>query len=56
MADDSIELGKLRDGIDAIDGDLLRLINERAKLARRIGEIKQGNIYRPERELSLIHI
>ena len=54
MADDSQELGRLRDGIDAIDGDLLRLINERAKLARRIGEIKQGNIYRPEREAQVL--
>jgi chorismate mutase/prephenate dehydratase len=54
VADDSIELGKLRDGIDAIDGELLRLINERAKLARRIGEIKQGNIYRPEREAQVL--
>ena len=54
MADDSQELAKLRDGIDAIDGDLLRLINERAILARRIGEIKQGNIYRPEREAQVL--
>lgn len=54
MADDSQELGALRGEIDAIDGELLRLINERAKLARRIGEIKQGNIYRPEREAQVL--
>lgn len=54
MADDARELGALRDQIDAIDGELLRLINERAKLARRIGEIKQGNIYRPEREAQVL--
>lgn len=54
MADDSHELGKLRDEIDEIDGELLRLINERAKLARRIGEIKHGNIYRPEREAQVL--
>ena len=54
MADDSQELAKLREGIDAIDGDLLRLINDRAKLARRIGEIKHGNIYRPEREAQVL--
>ena len=54
MADDSHELGRLREGIDAIDDDLLRLVNERAKLARRIGEIKQGNIYRPEREAQVL--
>ncbi|MDP2825511.1 MAG: prephenate dehydratase [Sulfuritalea sp.] len=54
MADDSQELDRLREGIDEIDGDLLRLINERAKLAHRIGEIKQGNIYRPEREAQVL--
>ena len=54
MADDSQELARLRDQIDAIDGELLRLINERAGLAHRIGEIKQGNIYRPEREAQVL--
>ena len=54
MSDDSQELGRLREEIDAIDGDLLLLINQRAKLARRIGEIKQGNIYRPEREAQVL--
>ena len=54
MADDSQELAKLREGIDALDGELLQLINERAKLARRIGEIKHGNIYRPEREAQVL--
>ncbi|HWU85499.1 MAG TPA: chorismate mutase, partial [Rhodocyclaceae bacterium] len=48
------ELSKLRDGIDAIDNEVLRLINERAKIAHRIGEIKQGNIYRPEREAQVL--
>lgn len=48
------ELAKLRDGIDAIDDEVLRLINERARIAHRIGEIKQGNIYRPEREAQVL--
>ena len=48
------ELAKLRDGIDAIDDQVLRLINERARIAHRIGEIKQGNIYRPEREAQVL--
>ncbi len=48
------ELLTLRDGIDAIDNELLRLINERAKLAQRVGEIKHGNIYRPEREAQVL--
>lgn len=48
------ELASLREGIDRIDDELLRLISERARLARRIGEIKQGNIYRPEREAQVL--
>lgn len=48
------ELARLRDGIDSIDDEVLRLINERAKIAHRIGEIKQGNIYRPEREAQVL--
>lgn len=48
------ELASLRHGIDAIDSELLRLISERAKLAQRVGEIKHGNIYRPEREAQVL--
>ena len=48
------ELGKLRDGIDHIDGEVLKLLSERAKLAQRVGEIKHGNIYRPEREAQVL--
>lgn len=48
------ELGRLRDAIDGIDNEVLRLINERARLAHRIGEIKRGNIYRPEREAQVL--
>ncbi len=54
MASEEEELGKLRVGIDAIDTELLRLISERAKLAQRVGEIKHGNIYRPEREAQVL--
>jgi chorismate mutase/prephenate dehydratase len=54
MASTEEELGKLRDGIDAIDGEVLRLLSERAKLAQRVGEIKHGNIYRPEREAQVL--
>jgi chorismate mutase/prephenate dehydratase len=48
------ELLKLRDAIDEIDGRMLQLISERAHAAHRIGEIKQGNIYRPEREAQVL--
>ncbi|RTL47444.1 MAG: prephenate dehydratase [Rhodocyclaceae bacterium] len=50
----SAELAQLRAGIDALDTELLRLINERAKLAQRVGQIKNGAIYRPEREAQVL--
>lgn len=44
-----------RDQIDAIDSQMLKLINERAEHARAIGEIKGGGlIYRPEREAQVL--
>jgi chorismate mutase / prephenate dehydratase len=54
MAGDQEELSKLRDRIDALDSEVLRLLSERAQLAHRIGEIKHGNIYRPEREAQVL--
>ena len=54
MANEQEELGKLRDGIDAIDTQVLQLLSQRAKLAQRVGEIKHGNIYRPEREAQVL--
>lgn len=50
----SDELLKLRNGIDAIDAELLRLLNERAKLAQQVGHIKDGQIYRAEREAQVL--
>ncbi|HID66320.1 MAG TPA: hypothetical protein EYP32_05780, partial [Aquificaceae bacterium] len=47
------ELKKLRERIDRIDEEILKLLNERAKLAKRIGEIKTKKnlpIHVPERE------
>ncbi len=52
--DDLAELAQLREGIDRIDNDVLRLVSERARLAHRIGEIKHGNVYRPEREAQVL--
>jgi chorismate mutase / prephenate dehydratase len=54
MADEQQELGKLRENIDRLDGEVLQLLSERAKLAQRVGEIKHGNIYRPEREAQVL--
>ncbi|MCX7896639.1 MAG: prephenate dehydratase [Rhodocyclaceae bacterium] len=48
------ELIRLRQRIDAVDGEILRLLSERGKIAQRIGEIKQGNLYRPEREAQVL--
>ena len=48
-------LKKHRDQIDAIDEQLLKLVNERAAHAGQIGEIKGGGtIYRPEREAQVL--
>jgi chorismate mutase/prephenate dehydratase len=54
MSGENEELGKLRAGIDALDAQVLRLLSERAQLAQRVGEIKHGNIYRPEREAQVL--
>jgi chorismate mutase/prephenate dehydratase len=48
-------LKKFRQKIDAIDAQILKLINERANLAREIGHVKEdGVIYRPEREAQVL--
>ncbi len=47
----SDEISGLRQQIDAIDDSLLGLLNQRAEIARQVGEAKkQGVVYRPERE------
>jgi len=52
MAED---IDKLRREIDAVDDELLKLINRRAALAGRIGSLKQGApAYRPERETQIL--
>ena len=51
----SVILKHCRDKIDAIDEQLLQLVNERAKLAHEIGNLKNGGpIYRPEREAQVL--
>jgi len=48
-------LKQFREQIDAIDEQLLALVNQRAMLARKIGELKEdGVIYRPEREAQIL--
>lgn len=51
----SDSLKKFRSEIDAIDAQVLKLVNARAKLAREIGYVKEdGVIYRPEREAQVL--
>jgi len=50
------DIESIRKKIDEIDEEILRLLNERAKLAKEIGEIKKRNnleIYVPERERAI---
>ena len=47
----------LRNNIDALDDQLLTLLNQRMELVRRVGELKRSTnavIYRPEREKQII--
>jgi len=51
-------LSDLRVEIDAIDRELLKLLNRRAALANEVGEIKRTEgspVYRPEREAQVIN-
>jgi chorismate mutase / prephenate dehydratase len=49
------EIGVLRSGIDALDTELLALLNRRAELVRKVGELKDGKrVYRPEREAEIL--
>jgi len=50
-------LGELRDAIDGVDGEILRLLNERARFALGVGEVKKGQgatFYAPGREEDLV--
>ncbi len=49
------KLKSCRDGIDALDNEMLQLVSRRAQLAREIGSLKDdGVIYRPEREAQVL--
>ncbi|GAB3947893.1 prephenate dehydratase [Spirosoma harenae] len=50
-------LESLRNDIDALDDQLLTILNQRMELVRRVGELKQSTnavIYRPEREKQIL--
>src|SRR5690554_4992402 len=56
------QLRQLRDQIDAIDSEILRLISERARCARQVAVVKKAHnpedttpdYYRPEREAQVL--
>lgn len=53
------ELAGVRAEIDGIDAELLKLLNQRARCAQKVGEVKAkhgeaGHIYRPEREAQVL--
>lgn len=51
------DLESLRKEIDDLDSELLRLLNKRMDVVRRVGELKKVNravIYRPEREKAIL--
>jgi len=55
--DQALDLGSLRVQIDAVDRQLLTLLNQRATLAQHVGEIKKREgspVFRPEREAQVI--
>ena len=58
---DEQELGRIRQQIDSIDSDILRLISERAQCAQQVADIKlraadtrDAVFYRPEREAQVL--
>ncbi len=58
-APDHEALGALRDEIDAIDAQVLDLLNRRARVALRVGEVKHAadpnaQVFRPEREAQVV--
>src|SRR4051812_36192490 len=50
----SDQIKNVRHRIDALDGRLVKLLSARARLAQRIGRLKEGSAYRPEREAQVL--
>lgn len=56
--DAELDLTRLRDAIDRVDEVIVRLLNQRAKYAVEIGEMKAVlglPVYAPEREKEVLH-
>ena len=59
MSDTSVKLETLRQRIDQLDSDILRLISERASCAKQVADVKLADdpttvFYRPEREAQVL--
>ncbi|MFB4203598.1 P-protein [wastewater metagenome] len=59
MSDETDRLQQVRERIDSIDDEILRLINARAEAAGEVARIKResgepGDFYRPSREVSVL--
>ena len=52
--EDTARLAELRREIDTIDIDMLELLNRRAALAQAVGKLKNGVVYRAEREAQVL--
>ncbi len=53
----NIDVEHLREAIDGIDNEILKLLNERMEFVRQMGKLKQkigGAIYRPDRERAIL--
>ena len=53
----SDDLQKLRQKIDAVDDQMMRLLIERAALVQQVGDVKaqsQTPVFRPEREAAIL--
>ena len=48
------KLKKIRGEIDALDEQLVELLNRRARLAQDIAQVKQNDMYHPEREARVL--
>ena len=58
MAGDESGLVALRRQIDAVDEELLKLLNHRAKLSLEVGKLKAGTggpVFRPQREQEIVN-
>ncbi len=55
---DNLDLAELRKKIDELDQDIVRTLNERAKVVVSVGQVKQGSntpIYAPDREQAVLN-